>query len=57
MPPDFWHARWANNEIGFHLDEVQPLLLEDFGRLGLATGDRTPLAVASELNGACDGTA
>lgn len=40
MHPDFWHARWANNEIGFHLDEVQPLLLEHFGRLGLVAGQR-----------------
>ena len=40
MNPEFWHARWANNEIGFHLDEVQPLLVEHFGRLSLAPGQR-----------------
>ncbi|WP_371325076.1 thiopurine S-methyltransferase [Dechloromonas sp. ZY10] len=40
MNPEFWHARWANNEIGFHLDQVQPLLVEHFGRLALAAGQR-----------------
>ncbi|MCO2331464.1 thiopurine S-methyltransferase, partial [Pseudomonas aeruginosa] len=24
MQADFWHARWANNQIGFHLDEINP---------------------------------
>ncbi|MBF3231197.1 hypothetical protein HKW85_25610, partial [Pseudomonas aeruginosa] len=24
---DFWHARWANNQIGFHLDEINPYLM------------------------------
>lgn len=26
MKPDFWHERWANNEIGFHQDVVTPSL-------------------------------
>lgn len=26
MEPNFWHERWANNEIGFHQDIVTPLL-------------------------------
>ena len=40
MHPEFWHARWANNEIGFHLDAVQPLLVAHFARLSLAAGQR-----------------
>ncbi|MDX3775465.1 thiopurine S-methyltransferase [Chromatiaceae bacterium AAb-1] len=26
MEADFWHQRWQNNELGFHLEEVHPLL-------------------------------
>ncbi|GLT16465.1 thiopurine S-methyltransferase [Vibrio zhanjiangensis] len=26
--PEFWHSRWAANKIGFHLDDVNPLLIE-----------------------------
>lgn len=24
--PEFWHNKWASNQIGFHLDDVNPLL-------------------------------
>ncbi len=24
--PEFWHNKWASNNIGFHLDDVNPLL-------------------------------
>lgn len=40
MEANFWHAKWANNEIGFHQDEVNPLLREHFDRLALAAGSR-----------------
>ena len=26
MDPQFWHARWARGEIGFHLDRAHPML-------------------------------
>lgn len=26
--PEFWHSKWASNQIGFHLDDVNPLLIE-----------------------------
>lgn len=26
MEPDFWHARWADNRIGFHQPEGNPAL-------------------------------
>ncbi|MDB5982175.1 MAG: tpm [Pseudomonas sp.] len=26
MQPEFWHKRWASNQIGFHLSEVNPYL-------------------------------
>lgn len=40
MDPGFWHAKWDNNELGFHLGEVNPLLAKHFGALGLSPGDR-----------------
>lgn len=38
MDPDFWHQRWAKNEIGFHQKQVNPLLLAHFKALSLAPG-------------------
>ncbi|MGC9401761.1 thiopurine S-methyltransferase [Vibrio genomosp. F10 str. 9ZC157] len=26
--PDFWHSKWAANQIGFHLEDVNPLLIQ-----------------------------
>lgn len=26
--PEFWHGKWAANSIGFHLEDVNPLLIE-----------------------------
>lgn len=26
--PEFWHNKWAANQIGFHLDDVNPLLIK-----------------------------
>ncbi|MGF1909539.1 thiopurine S-methyltransferase [Vibrio kasasachensis] len=26
--PEFWHNKWASNVIGFHLEDVNPLLLK-----------------------------
>ena len=40
MDPSFWHAKWEKSEIGFHQDDVNPLLLEHFGELSLAPGSR-----------------
>ena len=35
MKADFWHERWAENKIGFHLDEVNPYLVEFWPQLKL----------------------
>lgn len=40
MEPQFWHDRWANNEIGFHKSEANPLLVKYFNELALAKGSR-----------------
>ena len=36
MDPDFWLQRWQENKIGFHLDEVNPLLVAHFSKLKLS---------------------
>lgn len=33
MDPAFWKQRWLENKIGFHLDEVNPYLMEHWPRL------------------------
>ncbi|MCK4865741.1 MAG: thiopurine S-methyltransferase [Gammaproteobacteria bacterium] len=40
MKADFWHNRWENNLTGFHLDEVNPYLKENWPVLNLAGGSR-----------------
>ena len=40
MQADVWHARWANNQIGFHLDEINPYLMRHLSRLRLQAGER-----------------
>ncbi len=40
MQADFWHTRWANNQIGFHLDEINPYLMRHLSRLRLQAGER-----------------
>ncbi|QQZ40407.1 thiopurine S-methyltransferase [Pseudomonas sp. SK3(2021)] len=40
MQPEFWHKRWEQNQIGFHLSEVNPYLQRYWPRLGLVPGSR-----------------
>lgn len=40
MHEAFWHQRWARNEIGFHLGEVNPLLRRHWPGLQLAAGTK-----------------
>jgi thiopurine S-methyltransferase len=40
MDRQFWHDRWASNEIGFHKSEANPLLVTYFNELALAKGSR-----------------
>ncbi len=46
MHPDFWHARWNTNRIGFHQHKVMPLLQKHWPALGLPAGSQVfvPLA-------------
>lgn len=40
MDASFWHQRWQQNQIGFHKNEVNPLLVRYFDRLALSGGAR-----------------
>ncbi|QYJ85740.1 thiopurine S-methyltransferase [Shewanella mesophila] len=38
MQPSFWHEKWASQQIGFHLGEVNPLLVDNWDALNVTTG-------------------
>lgn len=40
MHPQFWHTRWAKNQIGFHESAVNPLLVAHVEVLGVPRGAR-----------------
>lgn len=40
MESEFWHDRWAKNEIGFHEGEANALLAANFGALSPGKGSR-----------------
>jgi thiopurine S-methyltransferase len=40
MHHDFWHERWQNQQIGFHLPEANPLLVKHLPSLQLKQGAR-----------------
>lgn len=48
MHAEFWHQRWANQQIGFHLDHVNPHLLHHFPCLHLAPGSRIVLPLCGK---------
>ena len=40
MEPDFWLARWQNNQIGFHEGAPNTFLVAHFAALGIPAGGR-----------------
>ncbi len=40
MDRDFWHQKWADNDIGFHEGQPNALLVRQLHRLALAPGAR-----------------
>ena len=40
MEPKFWQERWARNQIGFHLSEVNPYLQRHWRQLAVAEGSK-----------------
>jgi len=48
MEHEFWHQRWASNQIGFHEPTANPLLIEHLGALELAAGSRLLLPLCGK---------
>ena len=48
MDAEFWHRKWHDNEIGFHMSEANPMLLAYFHRLGLQAGQRVFLPLCGK---------
>lgn len=40
MEADFWHNMWNTNKIGFHLENTNELLINNFSKLKLEKGNR-----------------
>ena len=40
MEASFWHERWKLNQIGFHIDNTNPLLTNHIGKLNLSKNSR-----------------
>ncbi|KLV03810.1 thiopurine S-methyltransferase [Photobacterium aquae] len=39
MDTEFWHSRWAENRIGFHLDDTNPKLIKHWPQLNAGRDD------------------
>ncbi|MCK0209658.1 thiopurine S-methyltransferase [Starkeya koreensis] len=48
MDEQFWHRKWRDNEIGFHREDANPLLLHHLPALGLATDARLLLPLCGK---------
>jgi len=40
MNADFWHDKWKNNKLGWHLDDVNPIITKYLKELNLTQGSR-----------------
>ncbi len=48
MDAEFWHRKWADNDIGFHESEVNPLLVGHLPALALDKGRRVFLPLCGK---------
>ena len=48
MDAEFWHRKWARNEIGFHNADAHPLLVAYFGAPALPKGGRVFLPLCGK---------
>lgn len=48
MDAQFWHDRWAKNEIGFHKSEANPFLVKYVHELALNKGNRVFLPLCGK---------
>ena len=52
MDASFWHQKWEQGDIGFHENEVNPLLIEHFEELNLTKGSRIFLPLCGKTRDA-----
>lgn len=48
MDASFWHQRWKNNQIGFHLADANPMLVKHVNQLNLAPNSRVFLPLCGK---------
>lgn len=48
MEAEFWHQKWEKNDIGFHREEANPLLVDYFDALKLPEGSRVFLPLCGK---------
>lgn len=48
MDHQFWHERWENNQIAFHCNEANALLVDNFPALSLASESRVFLPLCGK---------
>ncbi|MFC5475667.1 thiopurine S-methyltransferase [Paraherbaspirillum soli] len=48
MDTNFWHQKWEKNDIGFHQNDANPLLVNYFKTLSLAKGSRVFLPLCGK---------
>lgn len=48
MHSEFWHDKWSKKEIGFHLDEVNKVLLKYWPEMQLAAGNNVLLPLCGK---------
>ncbi len=50
MNPEFWLEKWNKNDIGFHVNEVNPMLAKHSDALSLHTNNRVFLPLCGKTN-------
>jgi thiopurine S-methyltransferase len=50
MDHDFWHQRWQQNQIGFHKQEIHPLLERYWSKLSVNPGSRVLIPLCGKSN-------
>ncbi len=48
MDAEFWHARWETNQLGFHQEAHNPMMVAHAGLLGLEPGERVFLPLCGK---------
>ena len=50
MEAEFWHKKWRNDQIGFHLQKPHPYLLKYWNQLGLEGSGRVFIPLCGKSN-------